>query len=90
MARQEQNNQVGGIKFIPFPLEVSFSFIIPGQNLDKVVKLRLLSIQSNRITKIEGLDALVNLEELYMSHNGLTKLEGLDKNVGSLTCLCRR
>jgi hypothetical protein len=25
-----------------------------------------------------------------MSHNGLTKLEGLDKNVGSLTCLCRR
>jgi protein phosphatase 1 regulatory subunit 7 len=47
------------------------------------VKLRLLSIQSNRITKIEGLENLVNLEEFYISHNGLEKLEGLENNVGT-------
>jgi protein phosphatase 1 regulatory subunit 7 len=44
--------------------------------------LRLLSIQSNRIVKIEGLEELVNLEELYLSHNGIEVLEGLEKNVG--------
>ena len=41
--------------------------------------LSILSLQSNRLTKIENLDALVNLEELYLSENGLTKIEGLDK-----------
>jgi protein phosphatase 1 regulatory subunit 7 len=40
-----------------------------------------LSIQSNRITKIEGLESLTALEELYLSHNGLTKIEGLENNV---------
>ena len=40
--------------------------------------LTILSIQSNRITKLEGLDALVNLEEFYISDNGLKKIEGLD------------
>lgn len=30
-----------------------------------------MSIQSNRIVKIENLDKLVNLEELYISHNGI-------------------
>lgn len=48
------------------------------ENLD-LPNLRILSLQSNRITKIENLDALVHLEELYLSENGLTKLEGLDK-----------
>ena len=43
--------------------------------------LKILSIQSNRIVKLEGLDELENLEELYISHNGIKKLEGLDKNV---------
>jgi Leucine-rich repeat (LRR) protein len=51
------------------------------QNLDNLIKLRLLSIQSNRITKIEGLENLANLEELYFSHNGIKKLEGLEHNV---------
>ena len=41
----------------------------------------MLSIQSNRITKLENLDALENLEELYISHNGLTRIEGLDSNL---------
>lgn len=45
--------------------------------------MRILSIQSNRLTKIEGLEGLVNLEELYLSHNGLKKLEGLEKNVSA-------
>lgn len=48
------------------------------QCLDKLQKLRVLSIQSNRITKLEGLDTLGSLEELYISHNGLTQIEGLD------------
>jgi protein phosphatase 1 regulatory subunit 7 len=46
--------------------------------------LKILSIQSNRITKMENLEGLVSLEELYLSHNGLTKLEGLEKNVSVL------
>ncbi|KAK8443122.1 protein phosphatase regulatory subunit Sds22 [Candidozyma auris] len=56
------------------------------QNLDNLVNLRVLSIQSNRITKLEGLDKLVNLEELYVSHNGIEKIENLDKNT-NLTVL---
>lgn len=38
---------------------------------------RILSLQANRLTKIEGLDALVNLEELYLSENGIEHIEGL-------------
>ena len=53
----------------------------PFQNLGSLQRLRILSIQSNRITKLEGLESLTNLEELYISHNGLTKIEGLEKNV---------
>ena len=40
--------------------------------------LTILSMQSNRISKIENLDKLPKLEELYLSDNGLIKLEGLD------------
>lgn len=43
--------------------------------------MKTLSIQSNRITKIENLSELINLEELYLSHNGLQKIEGLEANV---------
>ncbi|KAJ2671962.1 Protein phosphatase 1 regulatory subunit 7, partial [Coemansia sp. RSA 1085] len=50
------------------------------QNLSSLKKLRVLSIQSNRIVKIEGLDELTNLEELYLSHNGIQQVEGLDSN----------
>lgn len=51
------------------------------QNLNAFANLKILSIQSNRITKMEGLEELKNLEELYLSHNGLTKIEGLENNV---------
>lgn len=51
------------------------------QNLGRLKKLRLLSIQSNRITKLEGLEDLENLEELYISHNGIKVIEGLEKLV---------
>ena len=47
-----------------------------------------LSLQSNRLTKIEGLQSLVNLRELYLSHNGIEVIEGLDNNVRAE--LCRR
>jgi Leucine-rich repeat (LRR) protein len=51
------------------------------QGLESLKKLKILSIQSNRITKIEGLGELENLEQLYLSHNGVERLEGLEKNV---------
>ncbi|KAJ7684909.1 hypothetical protein DFH06DRAFT_1118563 [Mycena polygramma] len=41
----------------------------------------ILSLQSNRITKLEGLEELDTLEELYLSHNGVQHLEGLEKNL---------
>lgn len=51
------------------------------QNLDKLTNLKILSLQSNRITKIENLEKLENLEELYLSHNGVESMEGLEHNV---------
>ena len=61
----------------------SFTSSLP-QNLGSLHNLRILSVQSNRIVKLEGLGALEKLEELYMSHNGIEKLEGLDRNVSKL------
>lgn len=43
--------------------------------------LKSLSIQSNRLTKIEGLEELHNLEEIYMSHNAIAKIEGFEHNL---------
>ena len=57
------------------------------KNLQALTKLKILSIQSNRIEKIEGLEALENLEEFYISHNGIKKIEGLEKNVSEITYL---
>ncbi|ODV83301.1 hypothetical protein CANARDRAFT_203385 [[Candida] arabinofermentans NRRL YB-2248] len=56
------------------------------ENLNNLSNLRVLSIQSNGISKLENLEGLVNLEELYLSHNNLTELEGLDnlKNLNTL------
>ena len=54
------------------------------QNLGALKQLRILSIQSNRLTRIEGLEELTELEELYLSHNGIGKLEGLESNVSDL------
>ena len=51
------------------------------QNLGSLKSLKILSIQSNRILKLEGVEDLTNLEELYLSHNGIEKIEGLEKNV---------
>lgn len=50
------------------------------QNLDSLTNLRILSIQSNRLTNLNGLSNLPNLEELYFSHNAVTDLSGLEKN----------
>ena len=40
----------------------------------------LLSLQSNRIVKMEGLDGLEQLDQLYLSHNGIEVICGLEKN----------
>ncbi|KAH8550733.1 phosphatase 1 regulatory subunit 7 protein-like protein, partial [Umbelopsis sp. PMI_123] len=58
----------------------NYSFVI-GSNLSSLKHLRLLSLQSNRIAKLEGLEELHNLEELYVSHNLLEKIEGLENNI---------
>jgi len=50
------------------------------QNLDHLSNLRILSIQSNRLTSLAGLSSLKNLEELYVSHNAITDLSGLENN----------
>ncbi len=54
---------------------------LTGQNLGTFSCLRILSIQSNRLTKIVAWKAWSTSRELYLSHNGLKKLEGLEKNV---------
>lgn len=40
-----------------------------------------LSLQNNRLVKIEGLEKLVNLTELYVSENGIEKIENLENNI---------
>lgn len=52
----------------------------PSQNLDHLTNLRILSIQSNRLTSLTGLSSLPALEELYLSHNAVTDLSGLESN----------
>ena len=37
--------------------------------------LQKLSLQSNRLTSMEGLRGCQQLEELYLSHNGITCLQ---------------
>lgn len=51
------------------------------QGLESLTNLRVLSLQSNRITKLENLSHLIHLEELYISHNGLTSMQGVEKLV---------
>lgn len=61
--------------------------LIDVQNLSALKRLRILALQSNRVTKIEGLEGLENLEELYLSHNGVKRLEGLEHNVRPISAL---
>jgi Leucine-rich repeat (LRR) protein len=89
VARQEQDSQTRGeTRWLPIksPGFTERAEQTLSQGLDTFVNLRILSIQSNRITKLEGLEALANLEELYISHNGLTKIEGLERNVSCRSC----
>ncbi|PPQ67525.1 hypothetical protein CVT25_006066 [Psilocybe cyanescens] len=51
------------------------------QGLETLKKLKILSLQSNRITKLEGLEELTELNQLYLSHNGIERLEGLKNNL---------
>lgn len=43
-----------------------------------MTNLTFLTLQANRLTKIEGLETLVQLKELYLSENFITKIEGLN------------
>jgi protein phosphatase 1 regulatory subunit 7 len=45
-----------------------------------LTNLKILSIQSNRLTSISDLSALTSLEELHISHNAITSLDGIQNN----------
>jgi Leucine-rich repeat (LRR) protein len=51
------------------------------KGLDTLTNLKILSIQSNRLTSITGLSNCTQLEELHISHNALTEVSGLENNV---------
>jgi len=52
------------------------------RGLEKLVKLRRLDVQSNRLTVVEGLSSQKDtLEELYLAHNGITN-EGASTPTG--------
>lgn len=51
------------------------------QNLNHLPKLKILSVQANRLTRITGLEALPQLQELYVSENGISELSGLEAQV---------
>ncbi len=45
-----------------------------------LVNVKRLSVQQNRVTRLQGLAQLPNLEELYLSHNGITWSESRDSS----------
>ena len=87
MAGKEQDRETRST-FIPYNWIWEFHSLL-SQNLSALKKLKILSIQSNRIVKLEGLEELENLEELYLSHNGIEKMEGLEKSVCAQASLKR-
>jgi len=48
------------------------------EHLSPLVKLRQLSLQSNRLTSLAGVDECASLEELYVSENRIESLAGMD------------
>lgn len=79
-------NKITEIKVNPFldfvsVLLVAVFVLRLSQNISMLTNIRLLSIQSNRLTSISGLSSLINLEELYISHNALTEISGLESNI---------
>jgi len=48
--------------------------------LDSLVNLECLSLQANRILKLENLGALEKLNEFYISENGIELIENLENN----------
>jgi protein phosphatase 1 regulatory subunit 7 len=75
-------NKIEKLQVLPFCLSMEFhSHLLSNQNLGSLKSLKILALQSNRITKIEGLNGLENLEDLYLSHNGIGRMEGLEHNV---------
>ncbi|GAA4397865.1 hypothetical protein GCM10023187_07770 [Nibrella viscosa] len=50
------------------------------ENLDRLTKLRVLSITSNELERIENLEALTSLEVLDLEYNKISRIENLDQN----------
>lgn len=69
---------LGGFGFVALEeLWLAKNKIASLEGLQNLPKLRLLSVQSNRIRDLSPLHAVPTLEELYVSHNALESLESL-------------
>eukprot|EP00730_Choanoeca_flexa_P015410 TRINITY_DN7071_c0_g2_i1.p1 TRINITY_DN7071_c0_g2~~TRINITY_DN7071_c0_g2_i1.p1 ORF type:complete len:540 (+),score=114.86 TRINITY_DN7071_c0_g2_i1:14-1633(+) len=72
-------------------LDLSFNQIEVIEGLDKLVKLKDLTLHENRICKLEGLDTLTALEVLSIGNNKLASLEEAPllylRNFANLACL---
>ena len=49
--------------------------------LDRLVNIKELCLNGNKIERIEGLDKFMNLECLYLESNQIVKIEGLENLV---------
>ncbi|KAF0772762.1 hypothetical protein AaE_002245 [Aphanomyces astaci] len=49
----------------------------PCMGLEALAKLKIISVQSNRLVSIENLDANANLQEVYLSHNGIAAIQNI-------------
>ena len=79
MVRQEQNHGAQGTNCRATKSYVDMDS--RPKNLSSLSNLKILSIQSNRLTSLSGLTELSHLEEIYVSHNALTEISGLDHNI---------
>jgi protein phosphatase 1 regulatory subunit 7 len=80
LAWKEQDHRNKGTRAQGIPINLFPDDADILQNLSTLTSLKLLSIQSNRLTSLSGLSSLTSLEELYVSHNALTQISGLDTN----------
>ena len=59
------------------------------EGLEKLAKLKVLDLASNKIERIENLESLKVLEEFWFNNNNLAKWEDIDtlRAITSLKCL---
>ncbi|MCJ1288412.1 hypothetical protein MMC26_007769 [Xylographa opegraphella] len=71
-------NKITELKVASLFISTRKLLLIFRQNLSTLSNLKILSLQSNRISQITGLSSLPSLTELYISHNSLRSITGLE------------